>query len=74
MCTSCVSYGGCREPPEEGLMCEMLWSDPQYEPGRTPNKRGVGIAFGELGAEGPGKGAEGPTHCAGSAGLGFAYF
>ncbi|GAB4818900.1 hypothetical protein N2152v2_005946 [Parachlorella kessleri] len=35
-----------REPPEEGLMCEMLWSDPQYEPGRSPNKRGVGIAFG----------------------------
>jgi hypothetical protein len=37
----------CREPPEEGLMCEMLWSDPQYERGRMPNKRGVGIAFGE---------------------------
>lgn len=35
-----------REPPEDGLMCEMLWSDPQDENGRTPNKRGVGIAFG----------------------------
>lgn len=35
-----------REPPDEGLMCEMLWSDPQPEEGRTPNKRGVGIAFG----------------------------
>lgn len=35
-----------REPPEEGLMCEMLWSDPQDEPGRQPNKRGVGVAFG----------------------------
>ena len=27
-------------------MCEMLWSDPQDEPGRQPNKRGVGVAFG----------------------------
>ncbi|KDD75869.1 calcineurin-like phosphoesterase [Helicosporidium sp. ATCC 50920] len=35
-----------REPPEEGLMCEALWSDPQPEPGRAPNKRGVGVAFG----------------------------
>jgi serine/threonine-protein phosphatase 5 len=35
-----------KEPPEDGLMCEALWSDPQDEPGRTPNKRGVGVAFG----------------------------
>lgn len=35
-----------REPPEEGLMCEMLWSDPAPEPGRQPSKRGVGVAFG----------------------------
>ncbi len=27
-------------------MCEMLWSDPQPEPGRSPSKRGVGIQFG----------------------------
>ena len=40
-----VSRG--REPPEEGLMCELLWSDPAPEPGRTPSKRGVGVAFGE---------------------------
>ncbi|XP_059450840.1 serine/threonine-protein phosphatase 5 isoform X1 [Corylus avellana] len=34
------------EPPEEGLMCELLWSDPQPYPGRGPSKRGVGLAFG----------------------------
>ncbi|RXH67677.1 hypothetical protein DVH24_027824 [Malus domestica] len=34
------------EPPEEGLMCEMLWSDPQPAPGRGPSKRGVGLSFG----------------------------
>ncbi|CAG0913741.1 unnamed protein product [Notodromas monacha] len=35
-----------RQPPEEGLMCELLWSDPQPERGRAPSKRGVGIQFG----------------------------
>ncbi|CAK9293909.1 unnamed protein product [Gordionus sp. m RMFG-2023] len=35
-----------REPPESGLMCELLWSDPQFPNGRAPSKRGVGIAFG----------------------------
>ena len=35
-----------REPPDEGLMCEMLWSDPHPMPGRHPSKRGVGVAFG----------------------------
>jgi len=35
-----------RQPPDEGLMCELLWSDPQPFPGRSPNKRGVGVAFG----------------------------
>ncbi|KAG9132064.1 hypothetical protein Leryth_022507 [Lithospermum erythrorhizon] len=35
-----------REPPEEGLMCELLWSDPQPQPGRGPSKRGVGVSFG----------------------------
>jgi serine/threonine-protein phosphatase 5 len=34
------------EPPEEGLMCELLWSDPQAQPGRGPSKRGVGLSFG----------------------------
>ena len=35
-----------REPADEGLLCESLWSDPQPEPGRAPSKRGVGVAFG----------------------------
>eukprot|EP00760_Papus_ankaliazontas_P035069 PhM_4_TR7605/c1_g1_i1/m.49382/K04460/PPP5C; serine/threonine-protein phosphatase 5 len=35
-----------RDIPEDGLMCEMLWSDPQPLRGRAPNKRGVGVAFG----------------------------
>nr|SVE75039.1 EOG090X03S1 [Daphnia dolichocephala] len=35
-----------RQPPEEGIMCELLWSDPQPMKGRSPSKRGVGIQFG----------------------------
>mmetsp|Transcript_21885 Transcript_21885/g.70470 ORF Transcript_21885/g.70470 Transcript_21885/m.70470 type:complete len:507 (+) Transcript_21885:76-1596(+) len=35
-----------REPPEEGLMSDLLWSDPQPFPGRGPSKRGVGKSFG----------------------------
>jgi len=35
------------EPPDEGLMTEMLWSDPQKGRGRTASKRGVGVAFGQ---------------------------
>lgn len=35
-----------REPPDEGLMCELLWSDPHPGTGRAPSKRGVGVAFG----------------------------
>lgn len=35
-----------REPPDEGPMCECLWNDPQDELGTTPNKRGVGVAWG----------------------------
>ncbi|KGN47023.1 serine/threonine-protein phosphatase 5 isoform X1 [Cucumis sativus] len=34
------------EPPEKGLMSDMLWSDPQPYPGRGPSKRGVGLSFG----------------------------
>jgi serine/threonine-protein phosphatase 5 len=35
-----------REPPDDGLFVEMLWSDPQPGKGRNPSKRGVGVAFG----------------------------
>ncbi|KAL3142834.1 hypothetical protein ABBQ38_003127 [Trebouxia sp. C0009 RCD-2024] len=35
-----------REPPEDGLMCEMLWSDPKPSEGRGPSQRGVGVGFG----------------------------
>lgn len=29
-----------------GVMCELLWSDPQPQRGRAPSKRGVGVQFG----------------------------
>jgi len=35
-----------RQPGQEGLMMEMLWTDPQTLPGRGPSKRGVGLMFG----------------------------
>jgi serine/threonine-protein phosphatase 5 len=35
-----------RQPGHEGLMMEMLWTDPQETPGRGPSKRGVGLQFG----------------------------
>ncbi|XP_024632955.1 serine/threonine-protein phosphatase 5 [Medicago truncatula] len=36
------------EPPDEGLMHDLLWSDPQYLPGRGPSKRGYELfCFGE---------------------------
>mmetsp|Transcript_360 Transcript_360/g.353 ORF Transcript_360/g.353 Transcript_360/m.353 type:complete len:494 (-) Transcript_360:187-1668(-) len=35
-----------REPPESGLMSDLLWSDPQPQPGRAASKRGVGFSFG----------------------------
>ncbi|KAI0630342.1 Metallo-dependent phosphatase-like protein [Trametes polyzona] len=35
-----------QQPGQEGIMCELLWTDPQELPGRGPSKRGVGIAFG----------------------------
>jgi serine/threonine-protein phosphatase 5 len=34
------------EPAEKGLMSDLLWSDPQPFPGKSPSKRGVGFAFG----------------------------
>ncbi|KAL1499757.1 hypothetical protein AB1Y20_012444 [Prymnesium parvum] len=34
------------EPPEQGIMCELLWSDPQPMPGRSLNPRGVALCFG----------------------------
>ena len=36
---------GC-EPPESGLMSDLMWSDPQPFPGKSPSKRGVGYSFG----------------------------
>ena len=35
-----------REPPEQGIMSDIMWSDPQPFPGRGPSKRGVGLSFG----------------------------
>ncbi|KAJ1026328.1 hypothetical protein NDA16_002415 [Ustilago loliicola] len=34
------------QPGQQGLMMELLWSDPQTAPGRGPSKRGVGLGFG----------------------------
>lgn len=36
---------GC-EPPNMGLMSDLLWADPQPFPGKSPSKRGVGYSFG----------------------------
>jgi len=35
-----------REPGDEGIMVECLWSDPSDINGRQPSKRGVGTMFG----------------------------
>jgi len=35
-----------KQPPDSGIMCDILWSDPQPQNGRSPSKRGVGVAFG----------------------------
>ena len=35
-----------REPPEKGLMCDLLWADPMPANGREPSKRGVSMSFG----------------------------
>merc|ERR1711964_461520 len=34
------------ENQQTGLMCELLWADPQDELGRSPSRRGVGLYFG----------------------------
>ncbi|KAG7383825.1 Serine/threonine-protein phosphatase 5 [Phytophthora boehmeriae] len=34
------------EPPESGLMSDLMWSDPQPFQGRGPSKRGIGLSFG----------------------------
>jgi serine/threonine-protein phosphatase 5 len=35
-----------QQPPEKGLMGELMWSDPMQTPGRAPSKRGVALSFG----------------------------
>lgn len=40
----CIPRG--KEPPETGLMSDLLWSDPQHTVGRARSKRGVGFSFG----------------------------
>ncbi|KAI6225969.1 Protein-serine/threonine phosphatase [Aphelenchoides besseyi] len=35
-----------RQPPDDGIMCDLLWADPQPQLGRSPSKRGVGLQFG----------------------------
>lgn len=35
-----------KQPPNDGLMCEILWSDPMPANGRVVSKRGIAIAFG----------------------------
>lgn len=34
------------EPPDFGLMADLLWSDPHSLPGKSFSKRGVGFSFG----------------------------
>jgi len=35
-----------REPPDTGLMMDLLWADPHPFPGTAPSKRGLGKSFG----------------------------
>ncbi|KAK3823194.1 MAG: Metallo-dependent phosphatase-like protein [Benniella sp.] len=37
---------GKGQPGQGGLMSELLWADPQVQPGRSPSVRGVGQRFG----------------------------
>lgn len=34
------------EPPEKGLMCDILWADPSDKPGHSISKRGASMGFG----------------------------
>ena len=34
------------EPPDSGIMCDLLWADPIKENGRLPSKRGISVGFG----------------------------
>ncbi|KAH3664084.1 hypothetical protein OGAPHI_004798 [Ogataea philodendri] len=34
------------QPPKEGIEMELLWTDPQYDNGRSASKRGIGMQFG----------------------------
>lgn len=40
------NYDRKRETPDEGIMCEALWSDPGDVDGRHASKRGVALTFG----------------------------
>ena len=35
-----------KEPADEGIMVDCLWSDPCDFPGRSPSKRGISCMFG----------------------------
>lgn len=46
-CVHCTGWTlGLGHITVAGIMCELLWSDPQPQCGRSPSKRGVGIQFG----------------------------
>uniref|UniRef100_A0A8C9I0A6 Serine/threonine-protein phosphatase T n=1 Tax=Piliocolobus tephrosceles TaxID=591936 RepID=A0A8C9I0A6_9PRIM len=34
------------EPPDEGIMTDLLWADPNEDTGFKPSKRGIGYSFG----------------------------
>jgi serine/threonine-protein phosphatase 5 len=34
------------QPPDAGIMTDLLWADPHLQQGRGPSKRGVGLCFG----------------------------
>merc|ERR1719462_1044662 len=36
-----------QEPNDDGLMTEMLWSDPYQGQGRQQSKRGIAVQFGQ---------------------------
>ena len=44
--TSSYSHHHSHTRTHSGLMCDLLWSEPQFLPGRGPSKRGVGVQFG----------------------------